>query len=104
VRLDEASSAPWFSGWSRRLQPPPGTPGPAPVAEPRTWLLRVGWRRHGLVDPAEIPQPRCACEPADNHGLEVLRSRQEVKGLRRIELNFRIGRIIKIRSRSSETS
>jgi hypothetical protein len=25
------------------------------VARPRTWLLRVGWRRHGLVDPAELP-------------------------------------------------
>jgi hypothetical protein len=25
------------------------------VARPRTWLLRVGWRRHGLVDPSEVP-------------------------------------------------
>jgi hypothetical protein len=24
------------------------------VARPRTWLLRVGWRRHGLVDPGEL--------------------------------------------------
>jgi hypothetical protein len=25
------------------------------VAAPHTWLLGVGWRRHGLVDPAEVP-------------------------------------------------
>jgi len=28
---------------------------PCEVARPRTWLLRIGWRRHGLVDPAEAP-------------------------------------------------
>lgn len=53
VRLDEASSAVWFDGWTRRLQPLPS--GPSPVARPRTWLLRIGWRRHGLLDPAEVP-------------------------------------------------
>ena len=26
-----------------------------PVLAPRTWLLACGWRRHGLIDPAEIP-------------------------------------------------
>ena len=55
VRLDEASSAGWFDGWSRRLQPSPLPNAPPPVASPRTWLLRVGWRRHGLLDPAEVP-------------------------------------------------
>ena len=30
--------------------------GPPPVAEPRTWLLNVGWRRHGLVRVAETPK------------------------------------------------
>ena len=25
------------------------------VAAPRTWLLSKGWRRIGLVDPAEVP-------------------------------------------------
>jgi len=56
VPLDPASSARWFDGW--RLQvasrfPDEGTS--REVARPRTWLLRVGWRRHGLVDPAETP-------------------------------------------------
>jgi hypothetical protein len=54
VVLDEASSSQWFDGWSLRLQP--SSPNePPPVSPPRTWLLRVGWRRHGLIDPAEMP-------------------------------------------------
>ena len=28
---------------------------PREVDRPRTWLLSLGWRRHGLVDPREIP-------------------------------------------------
>jgi REP element-mobilizing transposase RayT len=49
---DPASSGRWFEGWTRRVQPAPDPPA---VAPPRTWLLRVGWRRHGLVSPAEVP-------------------------------------------------
>jgi REP element-mobilizing transposase RayT len=57
VVLDIASSGAWFDGWKR---PPPigessGPSGPRPVARPRFWLLREGWRRRGLVDPAEVP-------------------------------------------------
>ncbi len=70
VSLDPASSALWFDGWKRTVldaalrQPsrrlaaghslavPPGRP---PVASARTWLLTVGWRRHGLLDPADVP-------------------------------------------------
>jgi REP element-mobilizing transposase RayT len=26
-----------------------------PVAQPRTWLLQLGWRRHGLISLTEIP-------------------------------------------------
>ena len=57
AHLDGASSARWFDGW----RPEVGEPPPKPpqrireVARPRTWLLRIGWRRHGLVDPAEVP-------------------------------------------------
>src|SRR5262245_19197664 len=54
VRLDTASSGACFSGWSRRLQPLSSREPPC-TAEPRTWLLRVGWRLHGLIDPAEVP-------------------------------------------------
>jgi REP element-mobilizing transposase RayT len=56
AHFDGASSARWFDGWrpevaSRFLE----ATGHAEVARPRTWLLRVGWRRHGLVDPSEVP-------------------------------------------------
>ena len=56
AHLDGASSARWFDGWrpevASRL---PETKAAREVARPRTWLLRVGWRRHGLVDPSEVP-------------------------------------------------
>src|SRR5262245_24269359 len=55
-RIDPGSSGRWFDG--RRLLPSsekPGDAGAAPVAPPRTWLLRVGWRKHGLIDPSERP-------------------------------------------------
>ena len=58
VVLDGASSGLWFDGWKGR-GPPPGryadADRPPEVATPRTWLLSKGWRRIGLVDPAEVP-------------------------------------------------
>ncbi len=51
--IDPASSGRWFDGWRREVAP--SGAGPPAVARPRSWLLRVGWRRHGLVDPAEVP-------------------------------------------------
>jgi hypothetical protein len=46
-RFDTRSSAAWFDGWAR---PPPTRPDePRPGAEARTWLLRLGWRRLGLL-------------------------------------------------------
>lgn len=60
VRLDLASSGRWFDGW--RWRPP--DPGHASrlreVAQAHSWLLGVGWRRRGLIDPAEVPGPRTA--------------------------------------------
>ena len=55
--LDPCSSSPCFEGWT---SPRPPTPGPwtATVMPPATWLLRVGWRVHGLVDPIEVPGHR----------------------------------------------
>ena len=56
VRLDEGSSSRWFTGWRRRSWRVPLESSEQPeVAEARTWLLRTGWRRHGLIDPAEVP-------------------------------------------------
>jgi putative transposase len=56
VALDPASSARWFDGWrSSAGQSLPDADTSPEVARPRTWMLRVGWRRHGLVDPGELP-------------------------------------------------
>jgi REP element-mobilizing transposase RayT len=56
-RLDPASSARWFDGW-RRTAASPGDAATSTreVAPARTWLLRLGWRRHGLIDPGEAPR------------------------------------------------
>ena len=56
AHLDGASSARWFDGWRPEVASRPEATAATPeVARPRTWLLRIGWRRHGLVDPAEVP-------------------------------------------------
>ena len=55
--FDPHSSARWFDGW-RRPHPSPGDGGAEapPVVPPRSWLLSSGWRRHGLLDPGEVPR------------------------------------------------
>ena len=58
TELDPCSSAAWFSGW--RTPPVPTAIGPPPVVTARTWLARVGWRRHGLLDVRERPKPHAA--------------------------------------------
>ena len=54
-----ASSARWLAGWRAGVaidRSPPSELGSSPaVAEPRTWFLRLGWQRFGLLDPNEIP-------------------------------------------------
>jgi hypothetical protein len=56
--IDAPSSGRWFDGWredARVDRSPPRLLGSEPaVAPPRTWFLRVGWRKHGLIDPSEI--------------------------------------------------
>jgi hypothetical protein len=53
--LDPASSARWFDGWRRPSAVAGRAPVVAPVVQARTWLLTIGWRRHGLIDPDEVP-------------------------------------------------
>ena len=56
AQLDGASSARWFDGWRPQVASRSPECNDTPeVARPRTWLLRIGWRRHGLVDPNEVP-------------------------------------------------
>jgi putative transposase len=53
--LDPCSSARWFDGWKGVLRIFYVSSAP-PVAAPETWLLRVGWRRHGLLTDEDCPQ------------------------------------------------
>lgn len=48
--LDPFSSATTFEGW-REVGAEPATC----TSPPQTWLLREGWRRHGLLSPSETP-------------------------------------------------
>jgi len=53
--LDPLSSAGWFDGFADAL---PGTfcsLGPPCIAQAMTWLLKVGWRKRGLIGSAEAP-------------------------------------------------
>jgi putative transposase len=58
VKIDAASSGSHFDGWLRKsegLHIEAATREEVGVAESVSWLLRVGWRRWGLIDPSEIP-------------------------------------------------
>ena len=62
-RVDPCSSAVWFDGWKEPVQPDTWWKRemmnePAPVVKPTTWLLRVGWRRHGAIGFDEVPGAR----------------------------------------------
>ena len=47
TRHDPFSSAPWFDGWRGA---PAKTEEASPASRARSWLLRTGWRFHGLID------------------------------------------------------
>ena len=57
---DRYSSGPYFNGWD--TAPPPVLPfpddGPLPLRPPASWLLRTGWKVHGLISPWERPASR----------------------------------------------
>jgi REP element-mobilizing transposase RayT len=50
--IDTFTSAPWFDGWKETLTVRGIEFVVRPVATARTWLLSVGWRRHGLLNAA----------------------------------------------------
>jgi hypothetical protein len=58
--FDPFSSAAWFDGWSRPLVADEPwkvklLAMPAPTLPARTWLLRNGWRKRGLIGVDETP-------------------------------------------------
>jgi putative transposase len=54
TEIDPCSSAGWFSGFRKPSRV--DAAGPRPVRLPQTWLARVGWKRHGLIDADEGPR------------------------------------------------
>jgi REP element-mobilizing transposase RayT len=54
--VDPCSSAPWFTGWMHRREPPP--PLASPTEPPSTWLLEKGWSTVGLgpLNIGEVPR------------------------------------------------
>ena len=63
--VDPFSSGVMFPGWRERegmptLFRPPRTYLGVVTWLPRTWLLRTGWTRHGLVSTHEVPGPEHA--------------------------------------------
>jgi hypothetical protein len=53
--IDPASSGRWFAGWKTSVTPVRDAPA---VADARSWLLTIGRRRVGRIDPAEVPGSR----------------------------------------------
>jgi len=53
--IDPFSSAQCFDGFADPIPIAPRHREPPAVIPPKTWLRRVGWRRHGLVRTSECP-------------------------------------------------
>jgi len=53
--IDVFTSAPWFDGFRERFTVRGLDLVVRPVADPETWLLTKGWRRHGLLSVHELP-------------------------------------------------
>lgn len=53
--LDPLSSAEWFLGFRQPLPRAFQCLTPRACTPPQTWLLGVGWKRHGLISIDEVP-------------------------------------------------
>jgi len=53
--LDTFSSAPWFDGFRESFTVRGLEVVVRPVTAARTWMLTIGWRRHGLLSVHEMP-------------------------------------------------
>jgi len=54
--IDLFSSAPWFDGFVESITVRSLERYARPTAAPSTWLLRTGWKRHGLLSIHERPK------------------------------------------------
>jgi putative transposase len=66
-KIDPFSTAPVFTGW-RDIDASaiawPAAYEPLPVWEAKTWLLREGWKKHGLLLSTEIPSDGQSRQPS----------------------------------------
>jgi len=53
--IDTFTSAPWFQGFREAITVRGIEAMPRPVTDARTWMLTIGWRRHGLLSILEQP-------------------------------------------------
>jgi hypothetical protein len=53
--IDTFTSAPWFDGFRETVTVRGLEAIPRPVTASRTWMLTLGWRRHGLLSVHELP-------------------------------------------------
>jgi putative transposase len=53
--LDPLSSAEWFDGFKEPIPKAFHSVGPPCVSLPQSWLLKVGWHRHGRIHFSEVP-------------------------------------------------
>ncbi|HEX5050376.1 MAG TPA: hypothetical protein VFZ65_01260 [Planctomycetota bacterium] len=53
--IDTFTSAPWFEGFRETVTVHGIEAMPRPVTEARTWMLTIGWRRHGLLSVHDTP-------------------------------------------------
>jgi REP element-mobilizing transposase RayT len=53
--IDTYTSAPWFDGFRETIVVRGLEAVVRPVTEAHTWLLTIGWRRHGLISVTEQP-------------------------------------------------
>jgi hypothetical protein len=53
--IDTFTSAPWFDGFRETITVRGLEAVVRPVTDAHTWLLTLGWRRHGLLSVHELP-------------------------------------------------
>jgi hypothetical protein len=53
--IDTFTSAPWFDGFRERLTVRGLDTIERPITDARSWMLTLGWRRHGLLSVHELP-------------------------------------------------
>jgi len=53
--IDTFTSAPWFDGFRERVTVRGLDKIERPITDARSWMLTIGWRRHGLLSVHELP-------------------------------------------------